>query len=144
MALGCLFLQLPSLVSNKHMISLSLSLSRCPRWTQGLTDADSPTDDEFSAVVSARKEQDSHQEVLNQQFEADIDQHQEDQSELSVSKAEGQHEMDSKKAEEESEAEQQKEEQEHEHLADLETLEKPAREQRCQKAKAQVQEFCDA
>ena len=36
------------------------------------------------------------------------------------------------------------EEQEHEHLADLETLEKPAREQRCQKAKAQVQEFCDA
>ena len=81
---------------------------------------------------------------LNQQFEADIDQHQEDQSELSVSKAEEQHEMDSKKAEEESEAEQQKEEQEHEHLADLETLEKPAREQGCQKAKAQVQEFCDA
>ena len=108
------------------------------------SDADSPTDDEFSAVVSARKEQDSHQEELNQQFEADIDQRQEDQSELSVSKAEGQHEMDSKKAEEESEAEQQKEEQEHEHLADLETLEKPAREQRCQKAKAQVQEFCDA
>ena len=108
------------------------------------SDADSPTDDEFSAVVSARKEQDSHQEELNQQFEADIDQHQEDQSELSVSKAEEQHEMDSKKAEEESKAEQQKEEQEHEHLADLETLEKPAREQRCQKAKAQVQEFCDA